>query len=99
MASLRIIEWAEHYNYGYIFEIDSFPKVVILFDRCLTKDGKNLAINKWLNLISVDIVVGDVGQIDSAMLIWIGELLHAKMSVYLFILLFSVLKAFSGKSA
>lgn len=60
MASMWVIEWAEHDDYSDILEVGSFPEVIIVFDRSLAKDSEYVPINKRPNLVSIYVVIGDI---------------------------------------
>ena len=69
MASFRVVEGAEHNDNGDMLVVHSFPKIIVTFDWSLAEDSKNIAINKGLDLIGIDIVVGDVWNFNPAVLI------------------------------
>lgn len=69
MASVWVIEGAEHDDDSDILEVGGLPEVVIVLYRSLTKDSEYVPINERPDLIGINIVVGDVFQFNSAVLV------------------------------
>lgn len=67
---MGVVEGAEHDDHADVFEVGCFPEVVVVLDRSLTKNSKYIPINERLDLVGIDVVVGDVVELDPAVLVW-----------------------------
>lgn len=70
VPSFGIVERAKHNHHGYVLVIDCLPKVIVVFDWGLTEYRIDFVINQWFNLIRVDVIVVNVGDLDSTVLVY-----------------------------
>lgn len=70
MSSLGVKKGAQHDNQGNILVVDSFPEVIKLGDRGLSKSSKHFSINQRSHFIGINIKIVDLWNLHPTMFIY-----------------------------
>lgn len=80
VSSFGVEEGAQHHNDGHIFVVNCLPKIVISFDRGLAENGKDFSINQRSHFVCVDVIIFEMLDVHSAVLIYLTSRVHVLMS-------------------